>query len=475
MRLTERFEACTPLSMDRNLQTILSTDKPISSYVLLVAASTAIAGLLFGYDTAVINGALPYLKSDFGLGSVATELTATVLLWGCAIGAAAAGYVCDRFGRRLVLLASGLMFCCSALGAAFAGDLWVLLAARVLGGLAIGCSSLIVPLYLAEVAPARVRGRLVTLYQLAIVIGILVAFISNYTLAGRAGGNWRWLFGLGALPAFALCASLPWIPESPRWLVQANRKEEARSVLQRISPGSPVDRELGTISDTISSEAGRSYRELLGQALRKPLVLTVMLAIIQQVTGINTVMYYGSMIFGEHAGTGMGRAIEMNVAVGTVNLLFTILALLSVDKIGRRPLLVGSTAGMAVCLGAFAAILRWLPDHPALMLASVLGYVAFFAFGLGPGVWICLAELFPNHIRGRAMSVATVVLWLAVSAVSATFLTLIQRFSAPAVFLGYAVICGLSCVYVALRLPETKNRTLEEIEAIWSNDSHPVG
>ena len=358
MRLTERFEACTPLSMDRNLQTILSTDKPISSYVLLVAASTAIAGLLFGYDTAVINGALPYLKSDFGLGSVVTELTATVLLWGCAIGAAAAGYVCDRFGRRLVLLASGLMFCCSALGAAFAGDLWVLLAARVLGGLAIGCASLIVPLYLAEIAPARVRGRLVTLYQLAIVIGILVAFISNYTLAGCAGGNWRWMFGLGALPAFALCASLPWIPESPRWLVQANRKEEAHSVLQRISPGSPVDRELGTISDTISSEAGRSYRELLGQALRKPLVLTVMLAIIQQVTGIDTVMYYGSMIFGEHAGTGMGRAIEMNVAVGTVNLLFTILALLSVDKIGRRPLLVGSTAGMAVCLGAFCG-------HPA--------------------------------------------------------------------------------------------------------------
>jgi SP family arabinose:H+ symporter-like MFS transporter len=283
------------------------------------------------------------------------------------------------------------------------------------------------------------------------------------------------MFGLGALPAFALCASLLWIPESPRWLVQVNRREEAGRVLQRISPQAPVGSELASISQTLSSEARGSYRELLGSALRRPLVLTIMLAIIQQVTGINTVMYYGATIFGEHTGTSTGQAIGMNVIVGVVNLVFTILALAAVDRIGRRPLMVRSTAGMAVCLAVFSAALSWLPHHPAFMLLPVLGYVAFFAFGLGPGVWVCLAELFPNHIRGRAMSVATVVLWLAVSAVTATFLTLIQKFSAPVVFLGYAITCALSCAYIATRLPETKNRTLEEIETIWSGGSHPVG
>jgi SP family arabinose:H+ symporter-like MFS transporter len=460
--------------MARDRQTIVPAGRALSPYVLLIAASTAIAGLLFGYDTAVINGALVYLKSDFALGSVATELTAAVLLWGCAIGAGAAGYISDRFGRRVVLLTSGILFCASAIGAALAIQLWQLLAARVLGGLAIGCASLIAPLYLAEIAPARVRGRMVTLYQLAIVIGILVAFISNYALAGIGAGNWRWMFGLGALPAVALCVSLLWIPESPRWLVQVKRDEEAHTILDRISPGAPVEWELASIQRTISSEASGSYRELLGPALRKPLVLTIMLAIIQQVTGINTVMYYGTIIFGEHAGPGVGQGIGMNVAVGIVNLLFTILALTSVDRIGRRPLLLGSTAGMAVCLAGFAAALFWLPGHSALMLVSILGYVAFFAFGLGPGVWVCLAELFPNHIRGRAMSVATVVLWLAVSLVTATFLTLIRRFSAPAVFLGYAIICAASFAYIALRLPETKNKTLEEIEGVWSSHSHPA-
>ena len=363
--------------------------------------------------------------------------------------------------------------CClsSAIGAAFASHLWHLLAARVLGGLAIGCASLIAPLYLAEIAPALVRGRLVTLYQLAIVIGILVAFICNYELAGLASGNWRWMFGLGAFPAVALCVSLLWIPESPRWLLQIGRREQASEVLQRISPGGPVGSELARISESISSEASGSYGELLSRALRRPLTLTVMLAIIQQVTGINTVMYYGSVLFGEHARTGIGKAIGMNVVVGFVNLLFTVAALASIDRIGRRPLLLVSTGGMAVCLVGFAGTLRWLPNHPATMLAWVLGYVAFFAFGLGPGVWVCLAEVFPTHVRGRAMSVATVVLWLAVSVVTATFLTLVGLFSAPAVFLGYGLICGASCAYIALRLPETKNRTLEEIQAIWSDPS----
>ena len=442
----------------------------LPGFVMLVAASTAIAGLLFGYDTAVINGALVYLKSDFQLTAVTTELTAAVLLWGCAIGAGAAGFVSDRFGRRVVLLASGILFCISGLGSALSTQWWHLLVARVLGGLAIGCASLIAPLYLAEISPAHVRGRLVTLYQLAIVTGILLAFISNYGLTQLAANNWRWMFGLGAAPALVLCLSLLWIPESPRWLLQVGDRTRARAVLSRIAPAGLVDEEMATISASISTEDRGSYRELFSTTLRKPLALTVVLAIIQQVTGINTVLYYGSMIFGDHAASSRSQAIGMNVIVGLVNLLLTIAALFSIDRAGRRPLLLTATAGMGVCLMIFAAVLAWMPGHPALALAALLGYVAFFAYGLGPGVWVCLAELFPNHIRGRAMSFATVVLWLAVSLVTATFLSLVQAFSAPVVFLAYALICGLSFGYIWARLPETKNRTLEEIQSTWTRD-----
>lgn len=437
-----------------------------SLFVILVAASAATAGLLFGYDTAVINGALVYLRAEFHLTSVKTELVATVLLWGCAVGAALAGWASDRFGRRVVLFAAGLLFCVSALGAAFPSQLWQLIAARVLGGIAIGSASLIVPLYIAEIAPARVRGRLVTLNQLAIVTGILIAFVSNYGLARLTHGSWRWMFGLGAVPAVALCVSLLWIPESPRWLLQRGKRERARATLRQISPGIEVESALNEIAESLTEEVG-TYRELLGHALRKPLVLTVMLAIIQQVTGINTVLYYGAIVFAEHGGASASQAIGMNVMVGVVNLLFTVVALLMIDRLGRRPLLLTATGGMGLCLLVFAAMLHYLPGRSALLLVPVLGYVACFAFGLGTGVWVCLAELFPNRIRGRAMSIATMVLWISVSCVTATFLSLIKIFTASGVFLGYALLCAVSFVYIFLRLPETKNRTLEEIEIMW--------
>jgi SP family arabinose:H+ symporter-like MFS transporter len=336
----------------------------------------------------------------------------------------------------------------------------------VLGGLAIGSASLIVPLYIAEIAPARVRGRLVTLNQLAIVTGILVAFVSNYALSRIAHGSWRWMFGLGAVPAVALCVSLLWIPESPRWLVQRGKRERARATLQKISPGIEVESALDEIAESLTEEMG-TYRELLSHALRKPLVLTIMLAIIQQVTGINTVLYYGAIVFAEHGGASASQAIGMNVMVGIVNLLFTVVALLAIDRLGRRPLLLTATGGMGLCLLVFAGMLHYLPGRSALLLVPVLGYVACFAFGLGTGVWVCLAELFPNRIRGRAMSIATMVLWISVSCVTATFLSLIKIFTASGVFLGYALLCAASFVYIFLRLPETKNRTLEEIEIMW--------
>jgi SP family arabinose:H+ symporter-like MFS transporter len=275
------------------------------------------------------------------------------------------------------------------------------------------------------------------------------------------------MFFLGALPALVLCFSILRIPESPRWLLQQGQRERAFNVLQRISPGTDVESTLDEIGKAIREESG-TYRELLERALRKPLTLAIMLAIIQQVTGVNTVMYYGAIIFAEHAGASATQAIGMNVMVGLVNMAATILGLLLIDKLGRRPLLLIATGGMALSLVAFAGLLTYAPNHSALLLAAVLGYVAFYAFGLGTGVWVCMSELFPNRIRGRAMSIANMVLWATLSCVTATFLSLIKMFTASGVFLGYALLCTASFVYILARLPETKNRTLEEIESSWS-------
>ncbi len=437
-----------------------------SLFVVGVAASAATAGLIFGYDVAVINGALVFLQGDFRLSPVQTGMIPTGLLLGCAAGAALGGWVSDRFGRRTALFGAAFLFCIAAFSAASSSQFWQLILSRVLAGVAAGSASVIAPLYIAEIAPAHVRGRLVTLNQLAIVCGILISFIVNYELARLGGGSWRWMFAGGAVPALALCVSLLWIPESPRWLLQHGRRDRAVAVLRRISPGSDIESALDQIAMGTQEDTG-TYRELLGRALRKPLVLTIMLAIIQQVTGINTVMYYGAILFAQHAGASAAQAIGMNVLVGVVNLLFTLVGLALIDRLGRRPLLLTATGGMAVCLVGFGLMLHFLPGRSALLLLPVLGYVAFFAFGLGTGVWVCLAELFPNRIRGRAMSIATMVLWISVSCVTATFLSLIKMFSASGVFLGYAVLCAASFAYIYLSLPETKNRTLEEIETFW--------
>jgi len=409
------------------------------------------------------------LRAEFSLDALQTELVTTILLWGCALGAALAGFLSDRYGRRAVLLAAGTLFCFSALGSAFSATLWQLFVARAAGGVAIGSASMIAPLYIAEIAPARLRGRLVTVNQLAMVVGILVAFISNYALAGIAHGAWRWMFGLGALPAAVFCLLLLWIPESPRWLLQRGLRDQARAVRLQFSSAEDVEGELAEMDRAIGEESG-SYRELFGRALRKPMTLAILLAIIQQATGINTVLYYGSIVFSEHVGASASGAMGMNIMVGVVNLLFTIAAFFGIDRLGRKPLLLIATAGMGACLTAFSLLLIFHSGNALLLLLPILGYVAFFAFGLGSGVWVCMAELLPNRVRGRAMSVATTVLWIAVSVVAATFLSLIRIFSAPAVFLGYAVICALSYLYIQFNLPETKNRTLEEIARLWQQN-----
>lgn len=440
-----------------------------SLFVVFVAASAAVAGLLFGYDVAVVNGALTYVRSSFHLGSVATEFLTAIVFIGCAFGSILFGWVSDRYGRRVSLLSAGILFGVAALSASAAPQVTLLMAARFVAGIALGATLLVGPLYISEIAPASKRGMLVTLNQLLVVTGTLAGMIVAYEIAQHAPGSWRLMFLLGGLPAIALAVATTWIPESPRWLLQQGERERAEAVLRRVADESEVQTAMEEITRAIREETG-TYRDLLSKTVRKPMVLAVMLAIIQQITGVNTVMYYGNLIFQEHTGATALESFRMNVGVGAINFLFTIVGLLLVDRLGRRPLLLLGTGGMAASLIVFATFLNMPIGHTALVLIPVLSYVACFAFGLGVVVWVAMAELFPNRIRGRALSISNLALWIAVTVLMSTFLSLTRIFGAAGVFLGYAIICVLSFVYIFFQLPETKNRTLEEIEASWSNE-----
>ena len=430
-----------------------------SFFVTFIAASTAVAGLIFGYDVAVVNGALDYVRTDFHLGSVATEFLTAIVFVGCAVGSLLFGWVSDRYGRRVTLLSAGILFCIAAFTASAAPSITPLMIARFFAGMALGATLLVAPLYISEISPAEKRGFLVTLNQLLIVTGTLVGMIVSFEIAQHIPGSWRLMFFLGGLPAIALTKAVIWIPESPRWLLQQGKRDRAEAVLRRYASESEVQTTIDEITRAIREESG-TYRELLSKAVRKPLVIAVMLAIIQQITGFNAVLYYGNIIFKEQTGATAMQSFGMNVVVGATNFLL-------IDKLGRRPLLLVALGGMAVSFAAFAVALNTPIGHTIYVLIPVLTLVASFAFGLGTGVWVCMSELFPNRIRGRALSISNMVLWISVTVLTATFLSLTKMFSAAGVFLGYAAICVLSFIYIYIKLPETKNRTLEEIESSW--------
>lgn len=442
-------------------------EKSSSFFVTFVAASTAIAGLLFGYDVSVVNGALDYVRTSFHLDSVGTGIFTAIVFVGCAVGSIVFGWMSDRYGRRVTLLAAGILFCIGAFSASLSQGIGQLMAARFVCGMALGATLLVAPLYISEISPAARRGMLVTLNQLLIVTGTFVGMFAGYEIALRAPGAWRLIFFLGGLPAVALTVATSWIPESPRWLLQQGKRERAEAVLRKVTSPSEFQATIDEITSGLHEETA-SYRDLLSKAVRKPLALAIMLAMIQQLTGFNAVLYYGNIIFREQAGATAMQSFAMNIAVGGTNFLFTIFGLILIDRIGRRPLLLMALGGMALSFIAFAGILNTPAGHSVYVLVPVLCLVASFAFGLGTGVWVCMAELFPNRVRGRAMSISNMVLWVSVTLLTATFPSLVKAFSAAQVFLFYAVLCILSVAYIFFKLPETKNRTLEEIEASWS-------
>jgi len=445
----------------------MTMERGSSLYVFLATIVAATSGLLFGFDIAVINGALIFLRAQLHLTEVQTEMAASSLLFGCIFGASVAGWLSDRFGRRRVLMISGLLFAVSAIGAAIPRTLAEFAAARLAGGLAVGAASVLAPLYIAEVAPAKSRGRLVALNQMTIVTGILLSYLVNWLLAFNAKNGWRWMFAAAAVPAVAFFIALFFVPESPRWLVENDRSAEALGVLTRVNGSAAAAIELRQIQEAVAEETG-TMRELLQPGLRRAFWIAVSLAVLQQITGINTVLFYGSIIFKEHvAHQSDTSAVFANVVVGAVNFLMTIVALGLIDKLGRRPLLMISTAAMAACQAALGVAFLLNPPPAMLVLTIMLFCVAAFAVGLGPGFWVLLSEIFPTRIRGRAMSIATICLWIACTTLTMTFLSLVKAVSATGAFLIYSGMCVLTFAIVWRFVPETKGRSLEEIERSW--------
>jgi sugar porter (SP) family MFS transporter len=436
-------------------------------YVLLAALVAATAGLLFGFDIAVINGGILFLQAQLRLTDVQTEFAVSALLFGCIVGAALGGWFSDRFGRRRVLMVCALLFALSAIGAAIPRTLGEFVTARITGGFAIGAASVLAPLYIAEVSPAHIRGRLVSLNQMAIVTGILLAYLVNWLLAFTGPSSWRWMFAVAAIPAAAFLIGLLFVPESPRWLVEKGRGSEALSVLSKINGAAIGSAELVEITETVAQESG-SLLELFRPGFRKPLWVAISLAVLQQITGINTVLFYGAVIFKQqvHSQTA-SSAIFANVIVGIVNFLATLAALGIVDRFGRKPLLLISSGSMAVCqTGLALAFLAHTPSAP-IVLTMMMLCVAAFAVGLGPCVWVLLSEIFPTRIRGRAMSIATLFLWSACTLLTMTFLTLSNALSATGAFLIYSLMCVVTFLIVWRAVPETKGRSLEQIERLW--------
>jgi len=448
-------------------------------YVLLLTLVAALGGLLFGYDTAVISGAIGFLKSRFCLDENMMGWAAACALLGCALGASVAGVIGDRFGRKAALLLSAVLFTVSALGSALPRNLVEFVVARMLGGVGIGIASMISPLYISEVAPAACRGRLVSVNQFAIIFGMLLVYFVNAQVASlgdeawNIASGWRWMFATGTVPAVVFFALLLLVPESPRWMMKEGRVSEAEGILSRIGGSEHARSEIAQIQDALGLERQESLvKALKVPGMSIPLAIGVGLAVLQQVTGINIVLYYAPEIF-KSAGAVTHQAMNDTVVVGVVNLAFTLVAIWVVDRIGRKPLLLIAAAGMGVSLAVLGwAFVRHLFEGPLVLLA-VLTYVASFAVAMGPVVWVVMAEIFPTRIRARAMSIATVCLWLACFVVTQSFPIIRERLEGKAFFI-YAIVCVVAFVFVARLVPETKGKSLEEIERQWFKESEVV-
>ncbi len=439
--------------------------------VTVTAAIAGLAGLLFGYDTGIIAGALLTIKPEFALGSLAAGMVVGAVPIGAVGGAWFASGGSDRYGRRRLILISSVIFIIGAIGSAAAQEAGLLIASRVVIGVAIGVASAVAPVYISEVAPASMRGSLVTFFQLAVTIGILVAYLVGLAFTDVSGG-WRWMLGLGAVPAFALAIGMLRLPQSPRWLVMQGQQEEAREALARVRPAGDeaIDLELEEIQASMGNhEEKSSWRDLLQPAVKAALLVGIGLAILQQVTGINTVIYYAPTIIQQAGIDSASSAILASLGVGIVNVIMTVVALRLLDRAGRRTLLFIGVSGMSFSL--FLLGISFLGSETVLTsivaVLSLMLFVASFAISLGPIFWLLNAEIYPLSVRGKAAAAGTMTNWFFNFVVSLTFLSLIDLLTQSGAFWFYGLI-GLVTLWFCWKfVPETKGKSLEQIDAVF--------
>lgn len=439
---------------------------PLSLYLVLVCLVGSTGGFLFGFDTSVISGVIEYISAPkvFNLGEIAKGWTVSCIIIGCMIGCVLAGPLSSRFGRKKTLLLTAIVFLISSLGCALSSQLIIFIEFRIIAGVAVGAASMLAPIYIAELSPPWHRGKLVGLNVFTIFLGQSSAFYSNYFLRDFGGADsWRWMLGVMAIPSFLLFASLLFAPESPRWLIAKHRRELALKILTRINGEHEAARELKEIEESVRNEARGKFVECFKPGIRSVLVIGILLAIFQQVTGINVVMYYAPAIF-KSAGFGNSSALFQTAVMGLMNLVFSIASMFFVDRVGRRSLMVIGSVGMSIAM--FLLALTFVSGHARgpFVLICIMGYLAAFGFSLGPVVWVLIAELFPNRVRSYAVAIATFVLWGANFVVSLTFPYLLNSLKGYS-FVIYGAMCVLCLLFVVKYLHETKGKTLEEIES----------
>jgi sugar porter (SP) family MFS transporter len=461
-------------------------------WLLMVGGVVMLAGLLFGYDQGVIGGALTGIQHDLHVGTVMTEIITSWVTLGAMFGALTAGQLADHRGRRMTLILASILFMIGAATEALAPASGVLVVGRLIVGFGVGVASVAAPLYAAEHAPTKWRGRFVSTYQLAITIGIFLAYLVDQALTNS--DDWRLMLGVSAVPAVLLVFVMLPMPDTPRWLMKVGRRDDAEKSLAKIRPG--IDREtaLDKIAeqDAIDGDAA-SWKEVWSRSLRKPMVVGIGLAVFQQITGINAIIYYSDKIFAAAGfATAVDQAAASTWAIGAVNVLATLIAVAYVDRFGRRPLLLCGLVGMGLSLLTVGIAFLSLDDvatgtatggsaHPPaasmagiVTLVALVVFIASFAFSLGPVVWTVINEIFPSRVRGRAVAAATAVNWFSAFLVSEFFLTLLDAIGTSATFWLFAAFSGIAFVWVWKKVPETKGRSLEEIQVLWEHPD-PVG
>jgi sugar porter (SP) family MFS transporter len=442
-----------------------NTLKMKSNFLLLITSIAAFGGFLFGFDTAVIAGAIPFVKTYFSLDEIGEGWAVGCAIIGCAIGAVSAGTLSDRYGRKLVLIVTGLFFTLSALITAIATSFEVFIVFRIIGGLGIGAASVLCPTYISEISPAKLRGRLVSLNQLMIVIGILIVYFSNYLLVDLGENNWRWMLGVETLPALVFLLALLAVPESPRWLVRNGRSDEALAILTKVDGPDFARKAMAEIEESMKGAQTEktSFGSLFKGRMAYVIAIGTLLACFQQVTGINAIIYYAPTIFMK-AGAGVESAFWQPVIIGIVNLSFTFVAIWLIDRVGRKVLMLWGSAGMAVSLGILVAAFAFDKLEGYFVLLAILGYIASFAASLAPVMWVLVAEMYPNRIRGAAMSFSIFLHWSSTFLVVQSFPWMLQNAGGAVAFGIFGVLSVLTFIFVKYYVPETKGKSLEEIQ-----------